>query len=74
MHLDDHGRHGTGGGSDGIAATFAKWVQAHRAYGGDFEEAALTAGTQATMAAYRGGLSMSDSFEMGRQAYYSALR
>jgi hypothetical protein len=69
MQLND----GTGG-TDGIAATFAEWAQTHRAYGGDFEESALTAGTQATMAAYRSGLSLSEAFEMGRQAYYSTLR
>jgi hypothetical protein len=66
--------HGKGRGADGIAATFAEWAQAHRSYGGDFEDSALAAGTQATTAAYRAGLSLSDAFEMGRQAYYSALR
>jgi hypothetical protein len=56
-----------------IASTFSEWVQAHRAYGGDFDEAALTAGIQATTAAYHGGLTLSEAFEMGRQAYYSTL-
>lgn len=57
----------------GIASTFSDWVQAHRSYGGDFNETALRAGIQATVAAYSGGLAASEAFEMGRQAYYAAL-
>ena len=62
-----------GGPADGIAATFAAWANAHRSYGGDFNESALRAGVQATLSAYRGGLAINDAFEMGRQAYYNAL-
>lgn len=72
MQLDE-GRIEPSGGHEGIAATFSDWVQAHRAYGGDFDESALHAGLQATSSAYRGGLSLSEAFEMGRQAYYSSL-
>jgi hypothetical protein len=73
MQLDGSDVTGLGAG-EGIAATFAEWAQAHRSYGGDFNESALSAGVQATTAAYRGGLAMNDAFEMGRQAYYNALR
>ena len=58
---------------DGIATTFSDWAQAHRAYGGDFDEDALHAGIQATVAAYRRGLATTDAFETGRRAFYSAL-
>jgi hypothetical protein len=34
----------------------------------------LQEGIQATIAAYSGGHSLSDAFEIGRQTYYSALR
>lgn len=59
--------------TDGIASTFSDWVQAHRSSGGDFNERALQEGIRATTAAYRGGHSLSDAFEIGRHAYYSAL-
>jgi hypothetical protein len=58
---------------DGIASTFSDWAQAHRSSGGDFNERALREGIRATSAAYSGGHSMSDAFEIGRHAYYSAL-
>lgn len=58
----------------GIAQTFLQWAQAHRSYGGDYDEKALNEGIQATVAAYSGGHSLSDSFEIGRQAYYRTLR
>ena len=72
MQLDE-GRIEPSGGYDGIAATFSDWVQAHRAYGGDFNEPALRAGLQATLRAYHGGLSLNQAFEVGRQAYYASL-
>ena len=56
-----------------IASTFSDWAQAHRSSGGDFDERALEEGVRATTAAYRGGHSMSDAFEIGRHAYYAAL-
>lgn len=59
--------------ADGIASTFSEWAQTHRSSGGDFDERALQAGTMATIAAYSGGHSLSDAFEIGRHAYYSAL-
>lgn len=58
---------------DPVAIAFSEWAQAHRSYGGDFNENALSAGIQATTAAYRRGLAASDAFEMGRQAFYAAL-
>lgn len=59
---------------DGIAARFSDWVAAHRSMGGDFEENALAAGLEATMAAYHRGFSPHEAFEIGRQAFYSTLR
>lgn len=59
--------------ADGIAATFSEWVFAHRSFGGDFTEDALSVGVQATLAAYRSGLAPDDAFETGRRAFYSAL-
>jgi hypothetical protein len=53
---------------------FSEWAQAHRSFGGDYEENALQEGIRATMAAYSGGHSLSDAFEIGRQTYYSTLR
>ena len=58
---------------DGIASTFSDWAQAHRSSGGDFDERALQEGIRATTAAYSGGHSMSDAFEIGRHAYYATL-
>jgi hypothetical protein len=60
--------------AQGIASTFSEWAQTHRSFGGDFDERALQEGIQATIAAYSGGHSLSDAFEIGRQTYYSALR
>jgi hypothetical protein len=59
---------------DSIAATFSEWAAAHRSYGGDYDEGALSAGVQATHAAYLSGFSLNEAFEMGRQAYYASLR
>lgn len=73
MQLDE-GRTASAGVHEGIAATFSDWVDAHRAFGGDFNESAFRAGLQATLTAYRGGLSLSQAFELGRQAYYLSLR
>lgn len=59
--------------ADGIGSTFSEWALSHRSMGGDFDENALQAGIQASVTAYRGGLAPQDAFEIGRQAFYSAL-
>lgn len=57
----------------GISTTFSEWANSHRARGGDFDEGAFAAGAQAFSAAYGSGLSLHEAFEVGRQAFYSAL-
>ena len=69
----DSFRQDSDGALDPVAVTFSEWAQTHRSYGGEFNENALAAGIQATVAAYRRGLAASDAFEIGRQAFYAAL-
>lgn len=73
MQLDGRRIQSAGGTPDGVADAFMDWAQAHHAFGGDFDQSALAAGIQATMAAYGSGLALDEAFESGRRAYYSAL-
>lgn len=57
-----------------VAATFSEWAIAHRAFGGDFNEDARMVGVSAVIAAHRRGLPLEEVFEIGRQAFYAALR
>lgn len=57
-----------------VAGSITLWAQGHRDRGGDYDEAALALAQQISVRALQAGHDVHSAFEMGRSAYFEAVR